>query len=106
MRRYAFGTCPTDAYTGNSPFPAAILLDQDSHVERAFLVFGELDALLNDEIEDLAEMSMDLGLTPEGKLYFFEANAKPEKFDEPAIRNSSLANLIHYSQYVSAFANH
>lgn len=59
--------------------------------------------VLNDEIEDLAEMSMDLGLTPEGKLYFFEANAKPEKFDEPAIRSSSLANLIYYSQYVSAF---
>ncbi len=56
---------------------------------------------LNREIADLAEMSMDLGLTREGRLWFFEANAKPEKFDEPAIRRSSLANLIRYAQYVS-----
>ncbi|MFD2370003.1 YheC/YheD family protein [Brevibacillus sp. GCM10020057] len=56
---------------------------------------------LNEEIEGLAEMSMDLGLTEDGKLWFFEANAKPEKFDEPSIRRLSLANLIHYAQYVS-----
>lgn len=56
---------------------------------------------LNQQIPSLAEMSMDLGLTREGKLWFFEANAKPEKFDEPAIRSSSLSNLIHYAQYVS-----
>ncbi|UFJ41507.1 YheC/YheD family protein [Brevibacillus humidisoli] len=58
-------------------------------------------ASLNDKIENLAEMSMDLGLTDEGKLWFFEANAKPEKFDEPNIRKGSLSNLIRYSQYVS-----
>ncbi len=56
---------------------------------------------LNQEIRCLAEMSMDLGLTSEGRLWFFEANAKPEKFDEPAIRRSSLNNLIQYAQYVS-----
>lgn len=56
---------------------------------------------LNEELEELAEMSMDLGLTREGKLWFFEANAKPEKFDEPGIRRSSLNNLIGYAQYVS-----
>lgn len=56
---------------------------------------------LNEEIKDLAEMSMDLGLTEDGKLWFFEANAKPEKFDEPTIRRLSLSNLIHYAQYVS-----
>lgn len=60
---------------------------------------------LNDEIKDLAEMSMDLGLTEEGKLWFFEANAKPEKFDEPSIRRLSLSNLIHYAQYVSRLQN-
>jgi len=58
-------------------------------------------AALNEKIEHLAEMSMDLGLTSEGKLWFFEANAKPEKFDEPNIRKGSLSNLIRYSQYVS-----
>lgn len=56
---------------------------------------------LNEQIDSLAEMSMDLGLTPDGSLWFFEANAKPEKFDEPSIRRSSLNNLIHYAQYVS-----
>ncbi|MBO8163680.1 MAG: YheC/YheD family protein [Brevibacillus sp.] len=58
-------------------------------------------ATLNEKIKNLAEMSMDLGLTKEGKLWFFEANAKPEKFDEPSIRKGSLSNLIRYSQYVS-----
>jgi hypothetical protein len=57
--------------------------------------------VLNQQIHSLAEMSMDLGLTSDGELWFFEANAKPEKFDEPAIRSSSLSNLIHYAQYVS-----
>lgn len=56
---------------------------------------------LNEEIKDLAEMSMDLGLTENGELWFFEANAKPEKFDEPSIRRLSLSNLIHYAQHVS-----
>lgn len=56
---------------------------------------------LQDNIPDLAEMSMDLGLTKEGKIWFFEANAKPEKFDEPGIRSRSLSNLIHYAQFVS-----
>jgi len=55
---------------------------------------------LNEVVEDLAEMSMDLGLTKGGRLWFFEANAKPEKFDEPTIRRSSLSNLIGYAQYV------
>lgn len=56
---------------------------------------------LQENIEDLAEMSMDLGLTATGEIWFFEANAKPEKFDEPGIRSRSLSNLIHYAQYVS-----
>ncbi|NGQ94882.1 YheC/YheD family protein [Brevibacillus sp. SYP-B805] len=56
---------------------------------------------LDKELDSLAEMSMDLGLTKDGRLWFFEANAKPEKFDEPTIRRASLSNLIRYAQYVS-----
>lgn len=56
---------------------------------------------LQEEIPDLAEMSMDLGLTQDGKIWLFEVNAKPEKFDEPAIRTRSLSNLIHYAQFIS-----
>ena len=48
----------------------------------------------------LAEMSMDLGVDHEGSIWFFEANAKPMKFDEPDIRKRSLDRIFQYSQYV------
>lgn len=57
--------------------------------------------VLAEKVDHLAEMSMDLGLTAEGELWFFEANAKPEKFDEPKIRRTSLNNIIWYSQFAS-----
>ncbi|WP_019121929.1 YheC/YheD family protein [Brevibacillus massiliensis] len=66
-------------------------------IEEAALIIAHS---LNEEVESLAEMSMDFGLTPQGRLWFFEANAKPEKFDEPSIRRSSLANLIRFAQHV------
>lgn len=51
-----------------------------------------------DEGDDqaLGEMSMDLGLSPDGKLWFFEANAKPMKFDEPSIHRRSLIRRTQY----------
>ncbi|WP_206093415.1 YheC/YheD family protein [Paenibacillus yonginensis] len=49
----------------------------------------------------LGEMSMDLGVDADGKLWFFEANSKPMKFDEPQIRQKSLQRLFHYSSYLS-----
>ncbi|MET3290990.1 UNVERIFIED_CONTAM: hypothetical protein ABID98_003560 [Brevibacillus sp. OAP136] len=77
--------------------------------ERAVSIFAKIEDAamivarsLADEINCLAEMSMDLGLTTDGMLWFFEANAKPEKFDEPAIRQSSLKTLIQYAQHVSS----
>jgi hypothetical protein len=51
----------------------------------------------------LGEMSMDMGMDKEGKVWFFEANAKPQKFDEPAIRVRSLRRIIEYSLYLSDF---
>jgi hypothetical protein len=48
----------------------------------------------------LGEMSMDIGVDKKGALWFFEANAKPMKFDEPHIRKKSLHNLIDYAQYL------
>ncbi|RUT29517.1 YheC/YheD family protein [Paenibacillus zeisoli] len=48
----------------------------------------------------LGEMSMDLGVDMEGKIWFFEANAKPMKFDEPHIRKKSLERIFQYSQYL------
>lgn len=44
--------------------------------------------------ESLGEMSMDIGIDTSGELWFFEANAKPMKFDEPDIRKKSLLGVI------------
>lgn len=42
----------------------------------------------------LGEMSMDIGIDAAGIPWFFEANAKPMKFDEPDIRAHSLQGII------------
>lgn len=49
------------------------------------------------------ELSMDIGITGDGECYFFEANAKPMKFDEPIIRRKSLRRLIEFSRYLSGY---
>ncbi|RIV29321.1 YheC/YheD family protein [Alicyclobacillaceae bacterium I2511] len=46
----------------------------------------------------LGEMSVDLGVDPSGRVWFFEANAKPMKFDEPVIRQRSLQGVLNYLQ--------
>ncbi|TBL75079.1 YheC/YheD family protein [Paenibacillus thalictri] len=51
--------------------------------------------------QTIGEMSMDLGVDTSGNIWFFEANAKPMKFDEPHIRKRSLQNLIRYSLFLS-----
>ncbi|MDR0266848.1 YheC/YheD family protein [Paenibacillus sp.] len=48
------------------------------------------------------EMSMDLGVDTTGSIWFFEANAKPMKFDEPHIRKKSLERIFQYSQYLAS----
>lgn len=49
----------------------------------------------------LGEMSMDLGVDHSGGLWFFEANSRPMKFDEPAIRKLSLERIFQYSQHLA-----
>ncbi|WP_337999945.1 YheC/YheD family protein [Paenibacillus urinalis] len=49
----------------------------------------------------LGEMSMDLGIDQDGGIWFFEANSKPMKFDEPAIRKRSLERLIQYCTHLA-----
>ncbi|MGB8956178.1 MAG: YheC/YheD family protein [Tumebacillaceae bacterium] len=49
----------------------------------------------------LGEMSMDIGVATDGSLWFFEANAKPMKFDEPFIRAKSLLRLLHYCDFLA-----
>ncbi|WP_234340266.1 YheC/YheD family endospore coat-associated protein [Gorillibacterium timonense] len=49
----------------------------------------------------LGEMSLDLGVDRNGRIWFFEANSRPMKFDEPDIRETSLARIIEYTQFLS-----
>ncbi|MBN3522936.1 YheC/YheD family protein [Paenibacillus apiarius] len=49
----------------------------------------------------LGEMSMDLGVDAGGGIWFFEANAKPMKFDEPHIRKRSLERIFQYSTFLA-----
>jgi hypothetical protein len=51
----------------------------------------------------LGEMSIDLGIDTNRKIWFFEANAKPMKFDEPEIRTRSLRRLLQYCLYLSGY---
>jgi len=48
----------------------------------------------------LGEMSMDLGIDETGRIWFFEANSKPMKFDEPHIRQKSLERIFQYSLHL------
>jgi hypothetical protein len=49
---------------------------------------------------ELGEMSMDLGVDKQGNIWFFEANSKPMKFDEPHIRQKSLERIFQYSLFL------
>lgn len=50
----------------------------------------------------LGEMSMDIGVDPSGGIWFFEANSKPMKFDEPDIRERSLYGVLAHLQELRA----
>ncbi|MCC3375707.1 YheC/YheD family protein [Cohnella sp. REN36] len=54
----------------------------------------------------MCEMSMDLGVDETGHVWFFEANSKPMKFDEPHIRQKSLERIFQYSQYLHRQSQH
>ena len=43
--------------------------------------------------DDIGEFSADIGITPEGKHYIFELNAKPMDFDEPPIKQRATENI-------------
>jgi hypothetical protein len=43
---------------------------------------------------------LDLGCDERGNIWFFEANAKPMKFDEPEIRKLSLNRIFQYGRFL------
>jgi hypothetical protein len=52
--------------------------------------------------QSFGELEMDLGIDQQGRVWFFEANSKPFRFDEKLIRAKSLVRLIHYTKYLDA----
>jgi len=48
------------------------------------------------------ELEMDVGIDKTGRVWFFEANSKPFRFDEKLIRAKSLVRLIHYVHYLDS----
>ncbi len=55
--------------------------------------------------ESFGELEMDLGIDRRGKVWFFEANSKPFRFDEKLIRAKSLVKLIRYVHYLDESGN-
>lgn len=53
--------------------------------------------------QSYGEFSMDLGLDPQGNVWFFEANSKPHKFDEDSIRSLSWVRTIQYAAFLGGF---
>lgn len=58
---------------------------------------------LEQHFHHLGEISLDLGITKDKTIWFIEANAKPMKFDEPEIRETSLQRFVDYCYYLSGF---
>jgi hypothetical protein len=83
-------TVLSEAFGNDAP---RVLADLESFVIRA------AEALDAEFGKQLGEMSMDIGIDPNGKPWFFEANAKPMKFDEPDIRARSLRGIIDQLRY-------
>lgn len=68
--------------------------------ERVVQVAHTVAPLIEDGIgRTFGEMTMDIGIDSAGRPWFFEANAKPMKFDEKRIRERGLANLIGFSRF-------
>lgn len=58
---------------------------------------------LEKEWPTLGEVSMDIGIDKNARIWFIEANAKPGKFDEPHIRKLSLRRIVEYAQHQANF---
>lgn len=82
-------------------FPHSSTTELLASIRRAALTIARA---LEKEWPTLGEVSMDIGIDKNERIWFIEANAKPGKFDEPHIRKLSLRRTVEYAQYQSNFA--
>ncbi|XEC96450.1 YheC/YheD family protein [Paenibacillus tarimensis] len=92
---------------GSIDDPEKLLINVFGHEEarRLLAKVKNTTLLIAKQIErgsghQLGEMSMDLGVDMKGNIWFFEANSKPMKFDEPHIRGKSLERIYQYSLFL------
>ena len=50
--------------------------------------------------QSFGELEMDIGIDVKGRVWFFEANSKPFRFDEKLLRAKSLVRLIQYVRFL------
>lgn len=81
-------------------FPRSSPADLLKSIRRVALMIARS---LEKEWPTLGEVSMDIGVDKQERIWFIEANSKPGKFDEPHIRKLSLRRTIEYAQYQSRF---
>ncbi|MHB8170378.1 MAG: YheC/YheD family endospore coat-associated protein [Thermincolia bacterium] len=53
--------------------------------------------------KNFAELSMDIGIDEEGRVWIIEVNSKPFRFDEKVIRLQSWVTIINYAKRVAGF---
>lgn len=59
------------------------------------------EAVESSQRKFFGEMSMDLGVEPSGRVWFFEANAKPMKFDEKLIQAKGILRILHFTCFLA-----
>lgn len=106
------GSITTHVFYGGRRDPArkAIICAAKTHrfsPEKVEKQLNNLISLFPKTIEEsvgqsFGELEMDLGIDQQGKVWFFEANSKPFRFDEKLLRAKSLVRLIHYIKHLDA----
>ncbi|ADG81965.1 YheC/YheD family protein [Thermincola potens] len=102
------GSITTHVMYGGCRAPGYHLLKQVYGKKNAQLLLNKLSrigrivpALIERALkEQFGEMEFDIGIDKKGKIWVFEVNSKPFKFDEPLIRAKSLVRLMHYVNYL------
>ncbi|MBN6187993.1 YheC/YheD family protein [Aneurinibacillus sp. BA2021] len=94
---------------GSVQAPEDILLAAFPHTSQETLLASihrmalNIARSLEKEWPTLGEVSMDIGIDKNARIWFIEANAKPGKFDEPHIRKLSLRRIVEYAQHQANF---